>query len=218
MKLSVVADLIYEIFYNGKPQGDGSKMDVDDFFQFAITSAGAIIRKMFYEEDRMSQETSTFISSMVDIKQVKVVKGRMGIKGIDESIMIMPRNAGIFNVYPLVDNCGDKEVDYSNAFFPILPGTEWYYDQNRIDDLGLKAYTLRGGKPVLYCEDSIEDVALEGVFRDDDFDVPESVAREIINDILSTVLKVAGFPIDMTDDGDPNVKLINQKIASNQAA
>lgn len=217
MKLSVVSDIMYAIYYNGRPQDSGHKLDVEDFFQFALASSGAIIRGLYYEELQLSGDASSFVTSMVEIKQVAVVSGKMGIRTINEDMMLLPRNSGIFNIYPLLfENglvCG---IDYANAFTRIATGSEWFYDQDRIEDLGLKAFVQRGHQPVLYCDLKITQVALEGIFRGDDYDVPEYVARAIINDVLTTTLKVAGFPVDMTDDGNPNVKLVNEKIASAQ--
>lgn len=216
MKISIVADIINAVFSNGKPQPSAKKLDREDFYQFSLASAGSIIRDTYYEERSLNNgDVTSFLSSMVEIKEVEIKKGGLGNKTLEIDVLTLPKNLGILNIYPLIksDNGTICEVDYKNPFIRIQPGSAALYD---FDDLGINAFHQRGVKPVLFCPDDMSDVAIEGVFRSDDFDVPEDIARKIINDVLSTVLKVAGFPADMTDDGNPNVKLVNDKIASAQ--
>lgn len=218
MKISIVADIIDAVFSNGKPQPSAEKLDRDDFFQFALASAGSIIRDTYYEERALNNgDVSSYIASMLDVKEAKVIRGRMGIKIIDLEVLSLPKNLGIFNIYPVFkDNEGKVcDIDYKSPFVRIQPGTQSLYD---FDDIGLNGFTQRGTNPVLMCGDDVEDVAIEGIFRSEDFDIPLDIARKVINDVLGPVLKVAGFPADPTDNGDPNVKLMNDKIASAQTA
>lgn len=216
MKISVVADIIDAVFSNGKPQPSIKKLDKQDFLQFSLASAGSIIRDTYYEERALNNgDISSFLSSMVDIREMKVQRGKLGVKYIDVEVLTLPKNLGIFNIYLLIKDADGKvcDIDYNKPFHRIQPGTASLYD---FDDIGISAFHQRGTKPTLFCPDDITDVAIEGVFKTTDFDIPEDIARKVINDVLSTTLKVAGFPSDQTDNGDPNIKLINEKIASAQ--
>lgn len=216
MKLTVVADIIDAVFYNGKPQPSAKKLDVEDFFQFSLASCGAIIRNMYYEERELNNgDVTGFIASMVEVKEVPVKKGVLGQKVVGEDLLMLPKNLGIWNVYPVVKDGEGKscDIDYESAFTRLQPGTNRLYDA---DDLGLNFFSQRGKKTILFCSDNCDIVAIEGIFSSDDFDVPENIARAIINDVLGTTLKVAGFPADPTDDNNPNIKLVNDKIASAQ--
>jgi len=217
MRLSVVADIIDAVFSNGKPEQSAKKLDRDDFLQFSLASAGSIIRDTYYEERTLNNgDVTSYISSMVEIKEMQVKKGFLNVKFIDIDVLTLPKNLGIFNIYPIIkDNDEVCDIDYRNPFHRVQPGTAGLYD---FDDMGINAFHQRGTKPVLYCPDDLTDVAIEGIFTSEDFDVPEDVARKVINDVLGTVLKVAGFPADQTDDGNPNIKLINEKIATAQTA
>jgi hypothetical protein len=217
MKVSVVADIIDAVYTNGKFQTSSKKLDFDDFYQFAMASAGSIIRKTFYEERALNNgDVTSFIASMVELKPVKITKGPLGVQIIDEEVLTIPKNLGVFNIYPVINfnSEEDCEIDYRNPFIRIQPGTISHYDR---EDTGLNYFSQRGTRPVMWCDD-VDHVAVEGIFKSGDLDVPENIAREIINDVLGTVLKVAGWPADMTDNGNPNVQMINEKIASAQAA
>lgn len=222
MKLSVTADIITAVYYNGRPKSTADKLDRRDFFQFALASAGSIIRKIFYEEREVNDgDVTAFIASMVDVKALKIEKGKLGIRYLEEEIFILPKNMGILNIWPIIlckedQDPDDGEIDYSNAFARLQTGSEFIFTDEVIEDIGVMGFSSRGSKAILRCPKDMTYVAVQAMFKQDDYDLPESIAREIINDVLGPTLKVAGFPIDMTQNGNPNVELVNQKIAQSQ--
>jgi len=214
MRITFIAAIIEAVYNNGGPQTGTRKLDRDDFFQFALTSAGAALRDMFYAEKNQG-DFSGFLSEMVDIKPFEVIITRNGVKTVEAELLSLHRNFGILNIFPL-DGL-DCDVNYEEAFTSIDSGGQSLYTPSMLDELGLNAYNLRKGKPVLYCGDEVEYVAVEGIFLEEDQDLPLAIARAVIGDVLGTVLKVPGFPADMTNDGDPNVQLVNSKIAAAEA-
>lgn len=212
MKISFIAAVVESIFNNGKVQTVGRRLDRRDFAQYATAAAGDIIRKLFYENRNLDGDTTSFLAGSVEVKVVEIAKLGHGRRGIDEKIFQLPRNLGIFGVYPIINCEGEEVIDSNNAFSRVETGSRWYYTDERIDDLGLLAYTVSMGKPELFCPKDIKKVAIEAVYKDDDLDLPEYAAYAVINAVLGSTLRVAGFPVDMRAEGDPNVKIVNETV------
>ena len=212
-RLTVAADIIEEVYNNAKVKANGSKLENSDFLQMVIISVGSFLRTQFYEHAQLDGETGSFLSSLLEVKKFAVKKFGSGMGIVDQEIFIAPRNMGIFGVYPVI-KCGDEsEPDLENRFLRVKPGTESFYNKKRRDDLGINTFSMRGVKPLLGTD--LEEVYVEAIFADDDsieqLNFPVSVVKLAISDILTTVLKVPGY-VDMTDDRDPNVKAIKERL------
>lgn len=220
MTIKFIAAIIESIYNNGRVTSD-TKLDFEDFEQFSIAAAGDIIRKIFYDEKRAGK-LSSFISEMVEIREFKVNIGERKRKTIDMKALNIPHGLGVLNIYPLAE-CKDEPVDYSLGFTRLETGSERIFNKKQLDDIGVNAFVQKGGSPELFCDDSIETVMVEGIFKslgDDDeysMDVPEYVAFPVINAVLGPTLKVAGWPVDMTNNSDPNVQTVLSKIAQPQS-
>jgi len=211
MKLSIIASICESVYLIG---AGPEKLSYKDFAQMVKAASGGIIRKMFYEERQSNGETSSFFSTMIELKEMDIiVKGRE--KSVDLSAYPFPKGLGVFNVFPVPED-ENEPIDYENAFTRTEPGSAWLYTPSRLADLGISVFTLRAGSPVLFCSDDIKRVAVEGIFRNEDMDVPDSVAWEICISILGLTLKIPGITTDMTQDGNPNVDAFKSKIASAQ--
>jgi len=212
-KLETAAQLIEELYYNGHHKVNDSKLQYDDFLQYLIIAAGGIMRNQFYEQIQLDGEAATFLSSMVDIEKHTVLKLSNGIKVVDSEVMPLPRNMGILNVYPVLKDCDEEEPDYERSFMRIGPGEQRYYTKKVRDDLGKDTFSMRGVRPLLGTEE--EEVFVELIKADniETMEMPFSVVRAALSEVLVSVLKLGDY-IDMTDDRDPNVKRINERLKS----
>lgn len=212
-KLSVAATIIEEIYNNGKVKANGSKLDYKDFLQYVIIAAGNFLRLQFYEQIQLDGEVGSFLSSMLDVKKFKIKKLTNGSKVVDQDIFITPRNMGVFGVYPVLKCGDDEEADYERAFVRIKPGTERFYTKDKRTDLGIDTFSMRGTKPLLGTD--LDEVFVEGIFADDEYleeaVFPDSVVLAAMGNVFNVTLKMNGY-VDMTDDGDPNVKAIKERL------
>ncbi len=211
MKLSIIASICESVYLVA---AGPEKLDYEDFLQMVKAANGGIVRKMFYDERQSNGETSSFFSTMIELKEVDIIRKNRE-KTVDLTAYPFPKGLGVFNVYPVPED-ENQPIDYENSFYRSEPGSTWLYTPSRLADLGISVFTLRAGSPVLFCLDDVKRVVVEGIFRNEDMDVPDSVAWEICIAILGLTLKVPGITTDMTQDGNPNVDAFKSKIASAQ--
>lgn len=214
MKLSVVADLIEEFYYNGRINNSAKKLEFEDFFELGKASASEILRNAFYNNIQLDGESNSFLSSMVSIVPMRVTKDELGRYMVDGKVQQLPRNGGIFNIFPIIEECGEEIIDFDSPFSPIIPGTEWRFTKKRLADLGIDAYTVEMDKPILYQRLSYDKVAVQGIHvdMDGDTELPDFIAKMVFKDILGEALNVVGFPIKMRADDDPNPQTPVDKI------
>lgn len=212
-KLSVGAAVLEEIYYSGNIQANGRKLEYEDFLQFLIIHAGAILRLQFYEQMQLDGDASGFLSEMLECKMFDV-KRKNGMSFVEQDIFTTPRNMGIFAVYPIVEGCkeGEEEPDYERKFLKVKTGEEWFYSKSRREDLGIDTFGMRGTKPLLGTEQ--DRVFIEGIFSDnEDLEMPNSVMMLAMSEVLTKVLRVPGY-VDVTDDGNPNIPQLRSKLSN----
>jgi hypothetical protein len=212
MKIIVIAAVCESVYYNGRIKTGSRKLDIDDFEQLAIAAHGSIMRKLYYDLKKAGGE-ALYFSDSIDYKTFKVkTRGKDKYFEIEEQLVNMPYGMSIFGIFP-VNEKGvrtDKDIRFLKAQY----GQDWLYDGEDFDDVPF--YIKKGKRVWLYNCDFLkqdEEVEVEGLFNEDDIDIPNDVAFEVINTILGTTLKVAGFPIDPTNDNNPNSLEIRKKLA-----
>jgi hypothetical protein len=61
-------------------------------------------------------------------------------------------------------------------------------------------------------DEKYTDVEVLAIVSDDEMDIPIDVAFDVVNATLGTALKAKGYPVDKTNDADPNPKVIMNKL------
>jgi hypothetical protein len=216
MKIKVVSFLLNELQNNGVVR-TAHKLDNRDMLVLARAAKGSVIRK-FYFDEKNNGTVAHFIAANVKEKEFKVDVDERGRRYVafdykNDRIVRLPEGNGIIRITGI-----DKEgkIDYSNDYTKGVAGSEHLYcTKEFLEDTGEKIYIQISDQIRLYGGDD-EMVEMLCVLDNDDTDIPEDIVWEIINYVLSVSLKVVGFPVDKTDDGNQNVKLINSKLASPQ--
>lgn len=228
MTLQYVAAIIESTYYNGVVRDDDQKMAFEDFLQMARAANGSVMRQLWYEESQQGNPNLYFADS-VTTERFKVKRnGRYRVVQLEEGGAVkLPYSMGIMRVAPVMgpmsddeeqedDDCGEI-FDDNDVFSMGEPGYEYTFgSSDMLDDLGEPFYvpianTLRlfGFKEADYAE-------VDYIKNDEDLDIPESAAWQVINMVLGPVLKVVGFPVDVTEDGNPNVVTIKKQLADPQ--
>jgi hypothetical protein len=218
MKLLVIADVINDVYNNGVVKSR-HKIDRRDFIVLCRAAKGSVVRARYIQE-RQQGNVSAFVGDQIRAAEFKTAKSDRGILTVDidfdvTKIVKLPDGNGVIRITPIND--GGK-IDYSINFSKAPAGSEFMFCTNEfLDDTGELIYIMSSNEIRLFGSD-VEQVEMVYVADDDDVDVPEDIAWDMINDVLGIVLRVEGFPVDKTDDQNPNVQQINSKISAAQVA
>lgn len=220
MTINYIAAVIESFYYNGKLKINDQKMDIDDFTQLAIAANGTVMRQIWYEEGRMNDPLLYFAGSRRTerFKIEKMGRYRTAIIG-ERSFMKLPGGAGILAVMPLMSEKENEceEFDNGDIFLPGKPGMESGFGSvELLDDIGEAFFVVSGNHLRLFGFEAARFVEVEVIPNHDKMDIPEDAAWRIINLVLGPVLKVVGFPVDPTNDGNPNVIPIKKALAPPQ--
>lgn len=218
MKTSFIGAVIESVFYAGRPKVD-KRLDRDDFIQLAKMAAGTIMRKLYYEE-RQNAQHYWFFSADILTKEFELgkadSKGRREIviksadsKNLFSSVVRLPNGMGIFSIRPT----GDIPENVPDHIARAEPGSEWLYRGRAYEG---KPFWIPKGERVVFfnLDDCIKKVEVDGIFNLDDLDIPIDIAFDVVNAVLGLTLKVAGFPIDKTNNNDPNLLNIKSKLSN----
>lgn len=213
MTLAFLAAVLESVYYNGKPKS-AKKLEREDFTQMAIVGTGSFMRGVYRDEDGYASIFSYF-GNCLSARQFNVIKdeSKRIIVPID-SVVKLPHGMGIFSVKP-VDNEGIVLED--SNFTRLEAGADWLYTNDDLEDLGDQTFTIKGN--TLFLKNLFEDtkkVEIEGLYIDDDFDIPEDVAFQVMNYIFTKLIPTEQFPIDKTDDGNPNLIEYKKRLEGNE--
>lgn len=212
-KASNIAEVIQSIYYNGRPKLD-KKLDRRDFLQLVNMANGTIIRKLYYEE-RQAGQVQWFFSPETNTKDFELsdadqrgrrsfeIKGKK--KGEEfEGVMRMPKGIGVLDL---------RDADSGERISRIATGSAWMYMGRAYE--GKMFYEQKGIKIITYNVPScIKKVEMDGMFNLTDMDIPYDIAFDICNSVLGLTLKVAGFPVDKTNDQDPNLLNVKNRLTN----
>jgi hypothetical protein len=203
MILAILSAVLESVYYNGKPKSS-KKLEREDFTQLAIAATGSFMRSVYRDEEGYASIYAYFGNCMTE-RQYPVTEddNHRSIVQFDCPVVKLPHSLGVFSVKP-IDN--ENYIKDDVAFTRLNAGGDYLYDDGVLDDLGDQTFTLRG--KTLFLKNLFEEtkkVAVEGLFIDDNFDIPEDVAFQVMNYIFTKLIPTEGFPIDKTDDQNPNL-------------
>jgi hypothetical protein len=207
MKLVELADLIQEIFNSGHVK-DYRKLEDEDF-QMMVRAANGSIMRTIWEQRNQLDDAKFYFSDQIKSEEYEVgekdKKGRRTIVLSSDTVRL-PKGQTLFGVRPAAEYTGEE-------FHPTPAGSDWLYD-GREEYEGVHYFRLKGSTIILYnCEDSIKKVEVDRIPDDDDILIPNDIAWDILNQVLGVVLKVKGFPVDKTDNNDPDIERIQSRIS-----
>lgn len=207
MEKEILADLCAEIYYNGKQSND-KKLGKQDFVQLIDASRGQLILRSYWAARNASMdiEESGFLSAYMEEYQVDVTIGKKGKELLlPQGVVSLPHGYGIFELSTDSGNC-------KYEFMRIDAGAGWQTcgDNDEI------FYEPMANKIRLHnvpeCVKSVNVMMVPEVSEW----VPTDIVFDVLNNIFGLVLKIKGYPVDMQDDSNPNVSIINKKIAEAQ--
>jgi hypothetical protein len=220
MTLEYIAAIIESCYNNGRVMTNDRKMDRDDFMQLARAANGDIMRATWYEEMQGGNPLLYFSGSVTTERFEIKKKGRYRVFELgDGGAVKLPYAMGVLRVVPVMstdeqdDEC--EEYDMEDVYQRGELGMEASFGSHEMmDDLGEGFYVAIGNGGRVFGYPEAKAVETDYIKNDETLDVPEGPAWAIINMVLGPVLKVVGFPVDPTNDGNPNVSTIKNQLAA----
>lgn len=214
MNLEIIAKVCEEVYHNGRPKANRTLKNTD-LLQIAIMAKGFVVTGKFWAQGTM-EDMAELYPSMLKRVQAQVVrdKSRRPYACIPEPIVDLPKGYGLYTVEPS-EEASEKEL---LPYFRGRVGDSWLYTDSSgaEEDFGVVTYEVIGSKiyfnGIPSCAKMVDLVIIPASF-DKKEEVPLDISFEVMNHVLGTVLGVKGFPVNMKDNNDPNVSLINSKIA-----
>lgn len=212
MRLIVLAAALQSVYSNGRVKS-AKKLDREDFVQITRAAIGAFMRKVYYEEKGIGSIMDYFGNILAlkefDIKEDERHRKYSDLADVD--LLKLPKGIGIFSVTPIDEQGYIKE---DQAFTRLSPGMDWLYTEEDLDDTGDQTYQVLSNR-IMYKNilEETKKVEAQGIFIDNDLEIPEDIAYSIMNDIFTKIVPLQGFPIDKTDDGNPNLIEYKRRLA-----
>lgn len=220
MNIIIVADVLNELYNNGIIRSS-HKLDERDFLQMARAANGSVVRTLYYDEKQKSESVYHYVASCVKEKEYTVKTGDRGRLLVDfdyanDKIVRLPDGNGILRITPLSDDPKAK-IDYSRNFTKGIAGSEYLYCTDAfLEDTGEQIFVTISDQIRLFTATPPKKVEMLAVIFNDEMEIPDDIAWQIINYILVVMLKIIGIPVDTTDDSNPVVQAVKSKIATPQ--
>lgn len=192
MKLSVLTELTWRLYQNGKAFANNQKLLKDDISQKIKILFADFIRQRYYESkklDSFDNADYSFTSPLLNIKRFKVehdndrfVRCDMG----EYDLYRMPNNSHFSNVYP-IGKCGANQL---SEITQVAPGEENFY-VNDPDLSGFIFFVVKGrGINVYNLPSCVEHLDIETTYDTDDADIDKSMASVIVDQVLNVTLAI----------------------------
>ena len=186
MNAKFIAAICESVYYNGRVKSGSEKLEFEDFEQLVKAAHGSIMRKLYYELRQLGNELLYF-SDALDVKEYKVsVSGNRKYIELGDDVVSMPHGLGILGVSGI---SSDNNVTH---YVKGKIGDDWLYSGD--DFSTVKFYLKKGRRVFLYNDECLKDgsvIEVEGLYNDDDVQIPKDIAFDIINSVLGLTLKVA---------------------------
>lgn len=211
MKIASVAAALESLYYNGRVKVD-KKLDRADFIVLVRMAHGNVLRVLFKEQVAYG-EILAYYSQHVDRRIYPVgdadKKGRRYVQldtGDDSGVLKLPRGLGIWGVAPVTaDKCDCED------FVRGLAGIDWLLCGPDFE--GMQWFTVLGNRLELHgAPECLKEVEVVGIHSDEEIDIPYDIAFDIINMVMNVSFKTKGYPVDKTDNANPNVEEINRRL------
>lgn len=214
MTIQLLAAVLQELYYNGRPN-ISKRLDERDFVQLVKMAAGSMMRKLYYEEKREGRHYS-FCGAQAEPRVFELTdkdaNGRRYITIYDtdevegtSGVLRLPHDSGILLITAVGDYPG-IEIARSEA------GSDWLYSGKEFEG---QAFWTLSGKRVRFrnLPDCVKKVEVDGVWDDAQMNIPTDIAFDMLIMILGPILKLIDVPVDKTNNDDPNVQMIRQKLS-----
>lgn len=196
MKLSVVKEICWRVYQNGKPYANNQQIIKPDILQKCKTLFADIMRQRYYEskaKDEFGRPDYSFSSPVLSVKRYALGEANerserrcdMG----DVDLYRLPSNSHFTNVYPIGEGCGKNEI---NEITQVSPGEENFY-RNDPDFHSIAFYVVKGTGINAYnvppCIKSL-DIETTHDLSEDEVEVDMSAASLIIDQVLGISLGI----------------------------
>jgi hypothetical protein len=206
MDISTLAELCSEIWAGGKQNNDRT-LDKRDFEPLIDAARGKVVQNAYWMARKYSLDIqqSGFLNSYVE-------EGDFDINDKNEiilpsKVLSLPHGWGVYSIIPIDNEC---DVD----FIRIDAGTAWKISvSGSTEEVFFEVFSNKikvHNKPG--CLNKVKVLHVPEIATN----VSSDLIFDIINIIFTLMFKVKGFPIDQQADGNPNVGMVNKKIAEAQ--
>lgn len=194
MIINKLAEVIYKFYNNGRPSSTNKTFSQADILQYVKMGYGNMMRQLAFNSLKTFEWQESYFYSDI-LSEQKFPLGEPGTNGrrrVDMSgfdIYRLPKSVHITNVTPAGNNCGPQEL---GQITQVSPGEENFYIGP--DFNSFLFFVIKGkGIDTYHIPPCVNDLNIEATYATDDIEVPEDIAYDIANQILSTVLRIPGF-------------------------
>lgn len=196
MLLSVLSELAWKLYSNGKPKANKQNLTKGDIAQEIKLQYANAMRQLAYQtRATMEGQDYYFVSPLLSIKVFELgAPDARGGRRVDMSawdVYRLPYNSHFTNVTPVAgDGCGDMKVENITQ---VNTGEENFYI-NDPDMAAFKFYVVKGRGIVGYnippCVKKLEIEATYDITDDGGIDIPMDIAKDIIDQVLGINLGI----------------------------
>lgn len=220
MLSSVLSDITWQFYYEGRARATSRNFSQQDVNQFLKLAVAEVLRLLYYSSKRNKDGNAFyFISPLLAIKNFKLEEADMiGKRRADMSafdLYRVPHDAHIVSIYPI--GCNDKG-DYKSISL-VEAGEEYFYAGNSkfkrfrfgvVKGRGIDTYNL---------PTCVQSVDIEASFDSPDMDpdISSDVAYEAANLVLGKMLGMPEFSNKAVDNSlSPLQRNLRQRIPNQQ--
>jgi hypothetical protein len=188
MNIEIIAAAIEAVFYSGRVKAE-RKLDRLDFLELAKMAHAGLMRKLYFENRELEISTGLYFGDQIETREFELgepdSKGRRVFDLEEHADTIrLPNGLGIFSISP----ASEKDCGCSGKFMPAEAGSEWLYCGK--DFAGVLFFIKKGRKIYLYnAPDCLTKVEVDGIFNDENVEIPDDIAFDVVNLVLGTTLQ-----------------------------
>ena len=209
--LGNVAAQALELYNNGRTTSSDNKLEYEDFLQFVFGFYGDVSSIQYYKELKAGNHDFYFSQSIKTVTcELKTEKRHIPHVEL-EDYALLPYMNGILAIYPFSD---DGYRDPEDDFVKMKPaGVALFCKPKALADTGEKYWVPKGLNIELYgCDKSLKKIYIEYIPMSEDDPVTDQIGIVILQQVIKLVWPGKINPVDNTEDTNPNVTTVKQKL------
>jgi hypothetical protein len=191
MYLSVVGEIVWQFYAEGREKATNQSFSKQDVTQHARMAFANYMRQLYYNNKQLNDGDEYYFSSpILSIMRFPLTdpnavgKRRADMSNFD--LYRLPKNSHFTNVYLVgcdSDGISISQVQPSEENFYLTPEYNFF-----------KFYVPKGrGIDTYHVPPCVKNVDIETTYDNDNVDITLDIAFEVANSVLGVILKIPGF-------------------------
>lgn len=200
MILNTLAEIIWNVYQDGRPNANEQKLNQSDIIQMCRTSASNNFRQQYLFGQKIipgkklipvaEESEFYFVSPLLAVKRFPLTDAdNQGMRRADMStfdLYRLPKNAHIKNIYMVNNQCDGEKTREVNL---VQNGEERFYLKPKFKSFQFATIVGRGLN-TYNVPPCVENIDVETTFDNDNVDISMDIAFDVTSEVLGIIFRV----------------------------